>query len=481
MSLSFLVVAVPVLGAACQTLAPAGSLRAARGCAAAFAALELALCALAALLFDRYDPAVQLATARPWIDTLGIGFRTGFDGVSLWLLLAGALVALCCVLYPRGMEGRPREYYFWLFLLEAAFAGILVSRDMFLLGAFWIAYAVPVYFLEGLREGEQDGAAASGHLIYSVATSALMMAAITALYTLAKARSFSARDIFQAGASLSGEAQCWIFAAFMAAAAARAPLPPFHSWLGGSLRRAPASGAAIFGFGAITGVYLALKAAAVLPGGAFGLSWPLLTLCAASALYCAALAVSAEEMQTAVAWSGAAFSAVLLAGAVSGSVTARAGAVLGACCAGAAAAALLLLGDALRQRFQNPLSARGLLQSMPVFSALFIVCAASLAALPPTGGFAGAYLALAGLFPGYPWHAAAGMAAILAVALLAALACRRLLWGDFDAGLQTPDIRPLEAVAIVPLAVFTLLCGIYPKLLLDYIVPAVTELGRLRN
>ena len=54
-----------------------------------------------------------------WIPSLGIGFITGYDGISLPLLLVTGLVAVCGVLFTWNLETRANQFYaFYLSLIH---------------------------------------------------------------------------------------------------------------------------------------------------------------------------------------------------------------------------------------------------------------------------------------------------------------------------------------------------------------------------
>jgi NADH-quinone oxidoreductase subunit M len=480
LSFSLAAIMIPAAAAVLQLMIPDGDRRAASLVAALMALVELCLACAVLIFFDHGAAGIQFATSFSWIAPLGINFHTGMDGTNAWPLFAVSLITLCCTVYPRGMESRPREYYFWLFLLQAATAGILVAQDAFLLCSFWISSGLAVYFIEGIRaEADPARPGASAHLIYTAATGMALLCAITFLYATSGAGSFELAALSKASHGIPENVQSLLFCATVCAAAARLPLAPLHGWMKASYVKAPASAAAVAGLGIPAAAYLVFKAGAVmLPQGFAALSAATVTLCALNALFFALTAAGEKDFQSACARAAAAAAAVCVCGIFSISRNAQAGALLGACTTACAAAALLLLGDILQDRMPDPAGARGLLQSMPVFSGMFITACACTAALPPSGGFVADYLSLSGIFEAQPANAAALLAGIFALAVFAALACERLFWGDSELAQQPADIRRAEATAVAPLAAFALFCGIMPRMLLDFIVPAIAALTK---
>ena len=68
-----------------------------------------------------------------WIPSLGIGFITGYDGISLPLLLLTGLVAVCGVLFTWTLDKRANEFYAYYFVLIGGVYGVFLSLDLFLL------------------------------------------------------------------------------------------------------------------------------------------------------------------------------------------------------------------------------------------------------------------------------------------------------------------------------------------------------------
>ena len=90
----------------------------------------LATGALAVWLLLDFETARRRASSSPttytWIESLGIGWRVGVDGISLFL------VVLTGVLFPIALLGADphhdhKPYYAWLLLLEAGCLGVFLS------------------------------------------------------------------------------------------------------------------------------------------------------------------------------------------------------------------------------------------------------------------------------------------------------------------------------------------------------------------
>ena len=120
----------------------------------------------------------------------------------------------------------------------------------------------------------------------------------------------------------------------------------------------------------------------------------------------------------------------------------------------------------------------GLMKAAPVYTAFLALFTLSSMALPGTNSFVGELLVLSG---GFAANVAAGAAAILGAALGAAYLLGmygKVALGPARVGARVKirDVTARELVAILPLAVFVLWVGLYPKPFLAIIDPSVRHL-----
>ncbi len=83
----------------------------------------------------------------PWVQSLGISYHVGVDGVTAPMILLTGLASFCGVLISWKIEDRTREFMAFFLLLVVGVYGVFVSLDMFLL-FFWYEFAIfPMYLL----------------------------------------------------------------------------------------------------------------------------------------------------------------------------------------------------------------------------------------------------------------------------------------------------------------------------------------------
>ena len=162
---------------------------------------------------------------------LGLTYHVGMDGLSLVLVTLTAVCMPCALGYGL-WAGRPnlRTYAALMLLLEAAVVLLLVARDLALFYVGFEAMIVPLALLIAVWGGPNRARATIRFVIYTLVGSLLMLVAVITLGL--RAGSF---DLAGVGTSDSR----WLFLAFMAAFAIKAPLYPFHGWVPDAYREAP--------------------------------------------------------------------------------------------------------------------------------------------------------------------------------------------------------------------------------------------------
>jgi NADH-quinone oxidoreductase subunit M len=131
---------------------------------------------------------------------------------------------------------RGRAYHGLLLFLMGAIVGVFTAQDLLLFYVFFEAMLIPIYVLIGVWGGPRRVRATATFVIYTMAGSLLMLAAIV-VFGLSQG-TFSLVDSGTLRTSGS-------FLGFLAAFAVKAPIFPFHGWLVEAYRESPPEVAAI--------------------------------------------------------------------------------------------------------------------------------------------------------------------------------------------------------------------------------------------
>ncbi len=483
------IIFVPLVGGIVTSLLPRGV---AWLVALAVGVVDLALVAAVGLQFSHVG-GFQFAEHAPWIPSLGLEYSLGIDGISLFLAILTALLVVIAVAATRGEvpNGQRGGLYFGLLLMLAGgIQGVFLTTNIFLFYVFWEVMLVPAYLLIGTFGGPRRAYAAIKFVIYTAIGSLLMLAGVIGLGAVATASvGRFTLDLPTLIHHVPAGAQMWLFLAFFAAFAVKAPLFPFHSWLPDAYTEAPTPVTVMLaGAMSKTGAYGFIRFCLPLFPNAVRDAAPIIeTLAVIGILYCAVQALVQPDFKRLLAYSSISHMGVILLGIFALNAQGLDGAVLQMVNHGITTGALFLIAGIIAERTQTR-SIRelgGLATRLPMLAVVFCIAALSSLGLPGLNSFAGEFLALLGAFRS---NIAFGVLGTLVV-IPAAWYLLRFFQGVMEG--PTPTLtdgvgtaRPRTAVArdlnagdlavLVPLLALMVLLGFFPGPLPERIEPSVT-------
>src|ERR1051325_7032529 len=197
---------VPFAGALAIWLLPLSRFNA--GALALFVALaEVGLWIQAVTRFDFSSGQLQFEQRQQWFRDLGVSSHVGMFVFSLWLGGLSVVVLAAAIAYGFWVgRDNARAYHGAMLFLTGAIVGVFVAQDLLVFYAFFDAMLIPLYVLVGVWGGPQRGSATLKLVIYTLAGSLLMLAAVI-VFGLQQ----GTFDLIDSGTSGS----TWIFLGFM--------------------------------------------------------------------------------------------------------------------------------------------------------------------------------------------------------------------------------------------------------------------------
>ncbi|HZR95228.1 MAG TPA: NADH-quinone oxidoreductase subunit M [Gaiellaceae bacterium] len=422
--------------------------------------VEVGLWIEQAARFDFNGDGPQFAQRASWIKDLGVSYHVGEYAFSLWLVGLTVVVMGACIGYGFWVgRDRSRAYFGLMLMLTGATVGVFVAQDLLLFYAFFEAMLIPLYVLVGVWGGPGRLGATVKFVIYTMAGSLFMLAALI-VYGL-QAGTFDLVD----GPT---NASRWIFLGFMLAFVIKAPLFPFHGWLPDAYREAPPEVSAVLsGVVAKAGTYGMLRIAiAKFPDPAQYYRTTFLTLGAISLVYGSLLAFRSPTFRGVVAYSSLAQSGLIAIGLFSVTILGFDGAVLQMIAHGLVSASLFLIAGTVERRTTTDQFALlgGMAKGRPALATLLMTVGVISLAVPGSASFAGEFLILAGVFSRGWWWSAIGAGAIVLAAMYMLRAISAVLHearGSTVAD-EALDLRPGELSLIVPLVAALVALSFWP-------------------
>jgi len=477
-------VVLPVIGAVIVALVPSVRPDSAKSIALLASSATAALGIYLLWQFETSTAAeFQFASEQSWIESLGVSWLAGVDGISLWL------VVLTVLLFPLAIvavdpEHSPKPYFAWLLVLETGCLGVFVALDLFMFFVFFEIVLVPMYFLIAQWGHGNRQYAAMKFFLYTMLGSALMLVGMLSLVFLHRNATgdltFNLVEIAEAQA-ISTTAGRWIFASFAVAFAVKVPIFPLHTWLPDAHTEAPTAGSVI-----LAGVMLKLGTYGFLRFGLYlfpeAAHWAapvMLTLGVVGIIYGAIVATMQKDLKRLVAYSSVAHLGFIVLGIFALNSEGLTGSILQMVNHGVSTGALfLLVGWIYERRHTRQIAELGGLQkAAPVMAGVFTLVMLSSIGLPGLNGFVGEFLILLGVFVAHRWWAVVAAAGVILAALYLLWAYQRVFHGPAEGdNADMEDLNVKELAVLVPFIVAIIFMGIYPKPVIERMEPAVDAL-----
>jgi len=486
-----LVVFLPLLGALFVAFTPGSRPNIARYAALGFALAAWVVSLVLLVSFVAGEPGFQYAESMPWIPLFGINYAVGVDGLSLVLVVLTTTLTWISILASFSpIQNRVKEYMASFLVLEVGMIGVFVAMDLFLFYIFWELVLVPMYLIIGIWGGKNRIYATMKFVLYTLVGSLLMLVAILAVaYTYQAstgswAGAFDVQNLtrFAATGAFGGTFGVLAFGAFFVAFAIKVPMFPFHTWLPDAHVEAPTAGSVI-----LAGVLLKLGgygfirfALPLFPEAAHTWAPLIIVLSLIGIIYGAIVALVQPDLKKLVAYSSVSHMGFVTLGIFVFQQQGMQGAILQMVNHGLITGALFLLVGVIYERTHDRTIAKmgGLGARTPVYAAAFGFFVFASVGLPGLSGFVGEFLTLVGAFQ-------TNVAAAAIATFVMILAAGYLLWmfqrvafgevSDFLKGLgdHLTDLRPVEAMTLVPLGALVVIFGLWPGLILDLISGSV--------
>jgi NADH-quinone oxidoreductase subunit M len=433
----------------------------------------------------------------PWVPALGMNYHLAIDGVSLTMMLVTGISAVSTVLFSWDVEHRQNEFFFWLLLVVAGCYGVFLSADLFLFFAFYELVIVPKYFLIAVFGSTNKEYGAMKLTLYSFFGGMLVFIGILTAYVTAGSLDLNQLSQFQFPPQL----QAWAFPVLFLGFAVLAGIWPLHTWAPTGHVAAPTAGSMLLAgivmkLGSYAGVRVAMN---LFPQGFQMWSKWIVLLAVIGIVYAAAVALRQRDLKFVIGYSSVSHMGFVLLGLGAATVLSVSGAVLQMFSHGVIAALLFAVAGRMiyrrtHTRELDVLAGLNLSHVLPFAAFTFIIAAAASMGIPGFSGFAAEITILIGAWKTYPlavWTTGAGMVLVAAFTLRA---LKQSFFGETDRSLHLQESR----VALDPnwdeqqsitaaekcgacLLMFVIIAvGIYPKFLLDRIMPAVEAMRFLK-
>ncbi len=413
---------------------------------------------------------------RPWIESLGISYGLGVDGISLLVLMTGT------ILFPivfAIFTTRSKGYYANLLIAQGAMIGAICATDLILFYIFWEVMLLPIFFMIGIYGGPKRLPATLKITIYTISGSLLMLVAL--IYVgVSYHNQFGTWtfDIVQLSAlDLGGGFAVTAFLMFMIAFAIKIPLFPFHTWLPDAYTEAPT--ATTFVLSAIMakiGVYGVIRFVVPVFEVEFVRFAVLLSLAGViGMMYCGLAAIAQKDMKRMLAFSSASHMGIIAVGVFCMNVQALTGSLFQIAAHATSTGVLFLFVGLMEERMgtREIGDLGGIASRAPIFATFFAIAMLASVGLPGTSGFIGEFLIILGAikFNGFIAFLA-GTSLIIGVCYMLWMFQRVFFEKTNERTMAFEDLKVTETLTFLPVILLIIAMGIFPQTFIKKIEPA---------
>jgi len=429
--------------------------------------------------FDNAIVGFQFEEKAVWMESLGLAYHLGVDGISMFFILLSTLLTVLCIAASWiSITDRVKEYMISFLVLETLMIGMFSALDLVLFYVFFEGVLIPMFLIIGVWGGPRRNYAAFKFFLYTLVGSVLMLLAILTM-------------IFESGTAditvllnhdFPVSLQPWLWLAFFASFAVKVPMWPVHTWLPDAHVEAPTAGSVILAgvllkFGGYGFLRFSLPmfpiASADFTPFIFGLS-------VIAIIYTSLVALAQEDMKKLIAYSSVAHMGFVTMGCFAANQQGIEGAIIQMLSHGVVSAALFLVVGIVYDRIHSReiSSYGGLVHRMPFYALIFMIFMLASVGLPGTSGFVGEFLILIGTFQVNTWVALLGATGVIIGAAYMLYLYRRVIFGELTKEdlKKILDVSPREIAVFAPLIFIVFFMGIYPIPFLDVMHSSVENL-----
>jgi NADH-quinone oxidoreductase subunit M len=438
---------------------------------------------LAVKMFCQFVPGqngFQFEQQIPWVESLGISYHVGVDGLNVGLILMGAIVAFAAALCSWEIQTREKEFYILLLVMTGGILGAFASLDLFFFYFLHELALVPTFIMIGVwGRGEKKNYATFQITLYLSVGALIALIGLIALYLQSGANTFDIPKIIEhvKANPLALNVQNFIFPLLLFGFGILVSLWPFHSWapLGYGVAPSPTSmlhAGVLKKFGLYGLIRIALP---LLPQAAQSWAHVIAWLCVGNILYVGWVAMRQKDLNLLIGNSSVAHMGFIFLGIASLNLIGVTGAVLIMVAHGFLAALTFALSGYIYQQTGTLQMSElgGLCRRLPFIGAALLMAAMAGCGLPGFANFVGEVTVFFGAWKVFP--------AVTVIALWGALviggiymtrAIRTVLHGPLlEKWNSLGDANLWRKLPYALLLASLLLFGFVPKLLTEKINP----------
>nr|YP_010036185.1 NADH dehydrogenase subunit 4 [Blackfordia virginica]QQW46714.1 NADH dehydrogenase subunit 4 [Blackfordia virginica] len=397
------------------------------------------------------------------------------DGLSLFFIsLSILLVPICLIMSWKAINNFKKEFLISLFFILILLIGVFTIMDIIGFYILFEAILIPMFLVIGIWGSREEKIKAAFYFFfYTLIGSLLMLLSIFKLYSLIGTTNYF--NIITI--DLPSNLQFWMFLGFFASLSVKIPMIPFHIWLPQAHVEAPVAGSVL-----LAGILLKLGGYGFLrfgfplfPVASYYFSPFIIILSLIAIVYASFTTCRQTDIKRLIAYSSVSHMGLVTLAIFCHSKEGVIASIIMMIAHGLVSSGLFMSSAVLYVRHHSRAIKyfRGLTVTMPIFSLITLILVLANIGFPLTLNFIAEFLSILAAFC---YSKITGILACLGALMSTVYALyfyNRVYFGELSSHLlKSREMLEFEFQAFLPLVLLTIFLGLFPNLILQFIIPS---------